>query len=157
TALKLLLAREYRRFHQPAEAERIYQKLLVETPSPDVYQGLCAIYKDEGARGGNRALQDLNDAVTKAIDKDGQAGDTGAAANARAMLQVLRNDPELVRLLLQAAREALRDRRPPAHQTCVLLASLASRTRQLDAAEELYRSCLRRPGGPRQLEQEVYD
>jgi tetratricopeptide (TPR) repeat protein len=61
-----------------------------------------------------------------------------------------------VRLLLEAAHRWLLANRSLTFQTRVLLAGLASRSRQLDLAEELYRSCLRRPGGLGALEQEVY-
>src|SRR5262249_11653839 len=143
TALKLLLAREYRRARQPANAERIYRKLLAETPTPDVFRGLCDIYKEQRPLGGDRALQQLAEAVaaaTRKSDKPGDGGadlpaDSSAAANARAMLQVLRDDPEAIRLLLHASHRALQGGRRLNYQTRALLATLAARTRQLDTAE----------------------
>lgn len=156
TALKLLLASEYRKARQPDGAKRIYTKLLAVTPTAEVYRGLFDVYKVEGRPGGDHALRQLDEAVAAASGKDDKPGDAGAAANARAMLQVLRDDAESVRRLLEAAHRALLAGQNLSFQTRALLASLAARTRQLDAAEELYRSCLGRPGGLRNLEQEVY-
>ncbi len=75
------------------------------------------------------------------------------------MLVVLRDDAELVKFLLPAARQRLLFRPGLSYATRLMLANLAARTRQLDAAEALYRSCLgRAPGGfnVRDNEHEVY-
>jgi tetratricopeptide (TPR) repeat protein len=64
------------------------------------------------------------------------------------MLVALRENTELIKLILDAARQQLasqawqRQRAPLHPDTCRLLGALAERTRQLEAAEELYRSCL---------------
>jgi tetratricopeptide (TPR) repeat protein len=156
TALKLLLAREYRRARQARDAELIYRKLLQEAPSPEVFRELFGLYKEGPRRGGDDALALLDDAVKRAVDRDGKPGDAGAAANARSMLQVLRDDAELVRRLLEAAHRRLLGGQGLEYQTRVLLAGLAARTQQLGAAEELYRSCLERGAALRAIEQEVY-
>jgi tetratricopeptide (TPR) repeat protein len=153
--LQLLLAREFKNARQPDSAERLYQQLAKQRPAPEVFKGLLELYKEDTREGGGRALKLLNDAVSAAAGKDDMApGDAAEAAKARAMLAVLRDDPDLVKSMLGAAHDALVKDRELHHQTRVLLALLAGRTKQLDAAEELYRSCLKRPG--RKLEHEVY-
>jgi tetratricopeptide (TPR) repeat protein len=156
-SLQLLLARELRGAGRADEAAELYQTLARERPTPEVFKGLLALYKDDPREGGKRALALLNGAVAAATGKDDMApGDASEAAKARAILAALRDDGELVKAMLGAAHRALLGGEELAPQTRVLLAVLASRTKQLDAAEELYRSCLARPGGPRNLEHEVY-
>jgi tetratricopeptide (TPR) repeat protein len=156
TGLKLLLAREYRAAGYAVKAEGIYKDLMGKTVNPEVYRGLFALYKDQEARGGEKALRLLDDAVKAGMGSDKKPGSPGEAASARAMLVVLRADAELVKLMLPAARARLLSRVPLAYGTRVLLATLAARTRQLDAAEVMYRSCLERRGGLGDMEADVY-
>ena len=73
------------------------------------------------------------------------------------MLQVMRGDGDLVKKMLDDARQRLTGRPGLAFPTRLLLAALAARTNKLDAAESLYRSCLNPAGGVvRGDEQEVY-
>ncbi len=150
-ALQLLLAREYRKANQPMQAEPIYHKLLDQSPTPEVYRGLFDLYKDDRERGGERLLRLLDDAIGKA----GGDGDKKAvlnevqreaaqrsAAHARAMLLVLRGDADLVKLVLPAATRRLAAGSDVNFTTSLMLASLAGRTRQYEAAEKLYRHCL---------------
>jgi tetratricopeptide (TPR) repeat protein len=167
TALRLLLAREQRKAGQGDEAEKLYLSLAKEAPTGEVYRGLFELYKDDVRGGAERALRLFNRAVKDAgkDDKDDQPEDPvpgardpkreEAAAQARAMLTALREDPALVkRLLPLALRRAEADGLQS--QTRLLLASLAARTRQLADAEKLYRDCLARPTGLRAIEHEVY-
>src|SRR5262249_52087550 len=107
-----------------------------------------------------KILLQLDEAVKKAAPSEDDAkGDDNAAARARAMLQVLReaDAAEVVAGMLQATARQMRGGRVIlAYPTRMLLASLASRTRQIDLAAQLYRSCVDQPGGPRRAEQEVY-
>src|SRR5262249_11051430 len=83
----------------------------------------------------------------------------GEAASARSMLAVLKDDKELVPLLLSAAVRRLEDKqqnKKPAYATKAFLATLAARTKQLDHAEKLYRGCLDKVAGPSELEADVY-
>jgi tetratricopeptide (TPR) repeat protein len=156
-SLQLLLARELRNAQRTSDAEELYQTLARERPTPEVFKGLLGLYKGDSREGGKRALALLNSAVAAASGKDDMApGDATEAAKARAILAALREDAGLVKAMLGAAHNALLGGEELAPQTRVLLAVLASRTKQLDAAEELYRSCLTRPGGPPKLEHEVY-
>lgn len=151
-SLTLLLAREYRRAGRAADAERLYNRLVKEGPGPDVYRGLFGLFREKGPAGGDQTLWLLNEAAA-AASKDDDAPDAipkksvaekeKGAANGRAMLAALRDEPELVKLLLTSAGNSLKTR-PAAleHSTRMLLAALAERTRQLGTAEELYRSCL---------------
>jgi tetratricopeptide (TPR) repeat protein len=164
-ALKLLLARECARAGKTADAEEIHKDLIKETPDADAYRGLFKLYQEQTG-GADKILLQLDEAVKKAApseddakgDDDAAARDN-AAARVRAMLQVLReaDAAELVAGMLQATARQMRGGRVSlAYPTRMLLASLASRTRQIDLAEQLYRSCLDQPGGPRRAEQEVY-
>jgi tetratricopeptide (TPR) repeat protein len=156
-SLQLLLAREYRNARRPADAEQLYQRLIRQQPMPEVFKGLLELYKEDTREGGGHALTLLNDAVAKATGKDDMVpGDETEAAKARAVLAVLRDDPDLVKSMLGAAHLKLLRGNELTHQTRVLLAVLAARTKQLDAAEELYRSCLKQPFVARKLEPEVY-
>ena len=154
--LQLLLAREYRKAGRPRNAEPIYQRLLLESPTPNVYRGLFGMYAEDKQRGAERLLTRLDAAVVKATDDPTRKKDAPPdpqaetrletaqreAAHARAMLIVLRDDAELVKMLLPAAVRRLAVRSGLNYSTRMMLASLAARTRQLDAAEQLYRSCL---------------
>ena len=62
------------------------------------------------------------------------------------MLAALREDPVMVKRLLIEANERLASPVKPGFTTRSTLASLAFRTKQLDLAERLYRSCLDRVG-----------
>jgi tetratricopeptide (TPR) repeat protein len=162
-ALKLLLAREYRKARQPNKARRIYEALLEQEVSVEVYRGLFALYREQGPTGANEVLDLFNRAVRGGTTSGKRMGNATDAAKARAMLSVIREDRELVQLLLTAAvrrlqRESGRDDNPNslARTTRGLLATLAARTRQLDHAEKLFRSCLERPGMSREIEADVY-
>jgi len=169
-ALQLLLAREYRKAGLKPQAEPIYQRLLQESPTPEVYRGLFGMYKEDGQGGGERLLKRLDDALNKATSeaKDDAANPRDEArreaaqreaAHSRTMLVVLRDDAELVKLMLPAAQQRLRSPSGLSYATRLIVAQLAARTRQLEAAEALYRSCLgRRAGGfgRRDHEYEVY-
>ena len=155
-ALKLLLAREYHRAGRTAEAEKTYTELAKDAPTAEIYRSLFDLYKED-ARGAARILNALDEAVGAASDKGDKHGDADAAAQARAMLQVLRGDGDLVKKLLAEARPRLTARPGLAFQTRLLLAALAARTNKLDVAEDLYRACLDRDGAVgRGDEQEVY-
>jgi tetratricopeptide (TPR) repeat protein len=166
-ALGLLLARELRRVRRQIDAEAIYTELIKDSVSPEVYRGLFGLFKEEGSHGGDRALHLLDQTVQAANKDDKQKGvparnmnrvanptrgDTAEnqAANGRYMLVVLREDADLVKLILESARRALVIHDDLHPITCRLLAALAERTRQLDVAEELYRSCLNNSRTPRE-------
>jgi len=155
-ALKLVLAREQRKAGRRADALRTYNNILATSATPEVYRGLFELYKEEGRGGGEKLLARLDTAVTTGAGEDKKPGNAAEAANARAMLVALREDAALVKLILPAAGLRLRSGQKMAFTTRVLLATLAARTKQLDAAEELYRSCLNKPGGPGDTEAEVY-
>src|SRR5262249_35029251 len=79
--------------------------------------------------------------------------DTTSAATVRAMLSALRDDAELVKLMLPAS---VKRAGKLAYATRSVLGGLAAQTRQLEIAERLYRSALDLPRGQRNLEGEVY-
>ncbi len=162
-ALKLLLAREYRKARELVKAERIYRDLLTQEVSAEIYRGLFELYRDQGPRGATAVLNLFNRAVRGGIGDGKRLGNTAEAARARAMLTVIRDDRELTRLLLGAAVRRLKEEAGSedgpaklAHATRGFLATLAARTRQLDHAEQLFRSCLDQPGLSRDIEADVY-
>ena len=156
-ALKTLLAREYHKASRNGDAERVYVELVKDAPSAEVYHHLFDLYKEDAHGGVGRILDTFDTAVDAGSEKVDRPGDAAAAARARAMLQVMRGDGDLVRKMLDAARLRLTGRPGLAFATRVLLASLAARTSQLATAEELYRSCLGPDGAVvRGDEQEVY-
>jgi tetratricopeptide (TPR) repeat protein len=142
SALQLLLAREYGKAGQTAVAERLYDRLNKERPTPEIARGLLEVYK-AGPRPGDKILNRLDALLRDSQEKkDKQPGDPAAAAQARALLAALRDDPEAVRQLLGAARPRLLGGGKLNDLTYGLLGQLAARARQLDVAEELYRACL---------------
>jgi tetratricopeptide (TPR) repeat protein len=158
TALRMLLAREYRRVGQSSDAENVYKEMLRTSPGPEVYRGLFELCKDAGRAGGDRALNMLDRALEAATGGDREKGSESDATAARAMLVACREDTDLVKLILAATHRRLfsGENRKLGFTTRALLATLAGRTNQLELAEELYRSCLERPGGLRDLENDVY-
>jgi tetratricopeptide (TPR) repeat protein len=155
TALKLLLARETRRT-QPAQAEALYRELIKDSPSPEAFKGLLAVYKDAGDDGARRLLQEFDKSVRAADKTNPAGGDAAQASVARGLLVATREDAEMVRRMLGAAEVALRGQPKLAPPTRTLLAVLAARTRQLPLAEKLYRSLLNDGNVPRDMEAEVY-
>jgi tetratricopeptide (TPR) repeat protein len=167
TALALLLARELRKTRQTAVAEQVYLRLIGEGGAgPDVYRGLFGLYGEQGMDGAKKALSRLDQTVKDANpEKPADGGPPSnpnpsqaenEAAKGRAMLVALREDPRAVQMLLSAAQQALVTPEQLQHSTRFLLAALAERTRKLDIAEQLYRSCLARPGGTQGGPQSVY-
>jgi tetratricopeptide (TPR) repeat protein len=164
--LRLLLAREYVRAGRHRDAEAACDRLLEQGQAPEVYRVLFDTYKADPRQGAEKVLTRLNDALTPAGDD--KKAEPGQPARARAMLQVLRGDAELVRQVLAAAKRRLMAHGPRvrgnraaagnglAYATRAVLAALAARTHQLDFAEEMYRSCLSSEVGPGFNEQEVY-
>jgi tetratricopeptide (TPR) repeat protein len=153
--LRLLLAREYRKAGRRDEAEAVYKDLLKRSLNPEVYRGLFALYKSEGRNGAERILTMLDAALDGAAGNKKKQGNAADAANARAMLSVLRDETELVKQILEASIGRLGTRKL-SYPTRAVLATLAGRTKQLDIAEQLYRACLDRPGGLGPMETEVY-
>lgn len=150
--LQLLLARQYFERRQYPEAERIFKSVAKDPPNPEAYRGLFQVYQAQGQIA--LVLRMLDSALTEATGRDGIPGDATAAASARAMLAVLRDDGELVKAMLPIAIRELGGRRERTHETARLMAVLAARTKQLAAAEELYRQCLNELAP--QSEAEVY-
>jgi tetratricopeptide (TPR) repeat protein len=162
TALQLLLARQYAREKRWADAERIYSKVAETAPSPELYRGLFTVWKDSQQPG--KILSLLDSTLKAATSKeDGQDDDeaaqlspraAAAAARSRAMLPVLRDDPEMLKGVLETVGGELVNQRPRHRTTMRLLAVLAARSRQLPIAEQLYRQCL--PIMTEQTESDIY-
>ncbi len=154
SALQLLLAREYRKAGRSDLAQPIYYKLLEQAPTPEVYRGLFRLYKDMHGRGAELLLSKLDEAIGQFTGDDGSGEKVEmnalqretaqrAAVHVRAMLAVLREDADLVKILLPAATRRLNTKVGLRFNTSFMLAELASRARLYDQAETLYRYCLR--------------
>jgi tetratricopeptide (TPR) repeat protein len=141
-ALKLLLARQLAVARQTDQAEKVYRELAAEAPTPEVYRGLFALYRDEPRLGMARTLTLLNGTLDAAGKKGNAAPNDAGPAQARAMIAALRDDVGLSRALLRVALPQL-EKGELKHETLHLLAVLADRNRQPVEAERFYRACLR--------------
>lgn len=139
-ALKLLLAHQYVEERQFRQADALLRALVKEAPTPEVYRGLFALFRREGRM--VDALNMLDQTIKTGAGDGAQPADAAALARARAMIAALRNDPESARELIPAARLKLRNRDKLEPRTQQFLAVVAARSRQLDVAEQLYRSFL---------------
>lgn len=158
-ALQLLLARQYVRGRQWEDAKKLYLKLSDESPAPDVFRGLLALYSERAKLQGREAMADLLKLLDKNVSaaaskNDDRPGDAAAAARARGLIAVLRDDPDLVKRLLDQAIADLRGGPERGFDTWRLLGALAANTRQTAYAAQLYRQCLARITP--QTEAEVY-
>jgi tetratricopeptide (TPR) repeat protein len=144
-ALRLLLTRQYAAEGHWLEAEKAYTAMAEESPTPELYRGLFAVWNSQpGERGMDYVLGKLNEVIARSVAKKGghQAGDPQSAAKARAMIMALRQDAGLARALLPAGQQALAQGRALEPQTVLLLAILAQHTHQLPQAELFYRRCV---------------
>ncbi|MCI0460980.1 MAG: tetratricopeptide repeat protein [Gemmataceae bacterium] len=141
--LKLLLARQYVKGGQPAQAEKVYVELAEKGPAPEVYQALFRLYHNEPALGLGKILTTLDATFTVASNKD-HPGQPVAAAQARGMLVALREDPPLAQELLQAAPQT--EGKVTRFETFQVLAVLADKHRLYDQSERYYRLAVRRVG-----------
>jgi tetratricopeptide (TPR) repeat protein len=154
-ALKLLVARQYALEGQTTEAERHYRDLADTSPTVEVFRGLFTLYQktdrlDEG-------LELLDRAVKAASPKkEGRSGDAAAAARARAILGMLRDDAELARPFLSVAWRAVQKGTRLEFGTRSFLAALAARTHQLTEAEQFFRDCLQDGRENPQSEASIY-
>jgi tetratricopeptide (TPR) repeat protein len=155
-ALQLLLAKEYRKGGRSADAEKLYNDLLDRYLNAEVYRGLFALHKEEGRSGAEKVLNRLDRALDGAAGDDRKAANANDAANARAMLSVLKDDADLVKMILEASIRRIGGRGRLSYATKGILASLAARSNQLDFAERLYRACLDHPAGLGRMEAEIY-
>jgi tetratricopeptide (TPR) repeat protein len=152
--LKLLLASQYASRGDPRRAETIYQALLKLSPTLDVYRGLLSLYDPQNAQDMDKLLRLLDSALKAAGGRRGEQGSPARAAEARAILAALRDKPQLIGGLLLVARPMLTREGSLSWETRYYLAVLAARTKRLEEAEALYRSCL--AGRTRRTEADAY-
>lgn len=142
TGLQILLAREYTRARQTTKAEQLYQKLVDDAPTAELYRGLFHVYKLDGPAGMTRTLILLNKALDRPNTDNGNPAGV-SVTRARAMVNALREDAELAKELVSTAFkqtdkwEALND------QTIYFLAVLADRHKQFNEAEKFFARCLK--------------
>jgi tetratricopeptide (TPR) repeat protein len=153
--LKLLLAAQYAKRGEPQNAKDIYQALLKTSANAEVYRGLLGLYDANNAEAMQELLNLLDSTIKAAGSRNGQTGSPLRAAEARAILLVLRGSPKLVSGLLTAIRDQIATPNSLAYETRYYLAVLAARANKLEEAEALYRTCLF--GAGRRNEYEAYD
>jgi tetratricopeptide (TPR) repeat protein len=142
-ALKLLLADELLKANEIQMAEVAYRDLAKKRSMPEAYKGLFQIAKGKGRAGAEAVLTELNAALGADRDKDQEIKPDADSLHGRAMLSALREDGELVGMMLPIAVSRMGARNNGLKQTTrYFLAVLAGRTKQLENAEKLYRSCL---------------
>jgi tetratricopeptide (TPR) repeat protein len=156
--LRLVLAEQYSKNSSDwGKAQEEYEALIREDPTPEVYRGLFGLLKKKGEA--EHVLDKLDRALAAANPRDTSQANPSEAGKARAMLQVIRQDPDLVRQLIPLGVTRTRRGQGLDFWTRQFLAILAVRTNQLSAAENFYRSCLEEshpiPGFLRQ-EHEIY-
>jgi tetratricopeptide (TPR) repeat protein len=157
--LRLLLADEYSK--EPdnlTRAQEEYEKVIQESANIQAFQGLFRLLKNNGSI--EEILNQLDKSLAAANSQNQSTPSSSEAARAQAMLNAIRQDPELIKQLIpQGVSIGLRGNRLNS-LTREYLAVLAARTNQLDAAESFYRSCLKEsPSLPGSLphEQEVFE
>jgi tetratricopeptide (TPR) repeat protein len=128
--LRLLLAREYARAGLVRKAETTYLASLSDYPSEEAYRGLARLYQ-----GQNRWTE-----LVRKLDQDFSA--PRHLPSAQVQLQVLDQEPELVRGLAQTARQFPRGGSSLHFQTRRALASLCRKHKFYDLAEHFCRLCL---------------
>lgn len=154
-ALQHLVGRHMVRAGRFESAETFYQELLKKhAPQPEIYKGLFSLYHAQQRM--EKVLFLLDRTLTTADKRDLLPGDAAAAARARDMMTVLREDQALVSDLVPQALRHLDTGQALHADTCFLLATLAAQAKQLAAADRLYRRCLVAELDPRR-EAAVYD
>jgi tetratricopeptide (TPR) repeat protein len=142
--LRLLYASELVRANQTRKAEELYLELLKESAAPEIYRGLFSLLAQQGQPGARKVLLRLNAAITAAVGRRDDTGDAMQAGHARSMLQILREQPDLIRTLLPLSIQPSTIKLD--YVTRITLGTLAARARELATAEKLYRSCLEARG-----------
>jgi tetratricopeptide (TPR) repeat protein len=145
--LKLLLARQCARLQQTATAERIYHDLAETAPTDDVYREMFRLYQGQPTRGSEFVLKLIDTTLANATRKDNPLANSPAPAQARAMIEMLRTNPDVARPIIKAAAQGIAQRRLHP-DTLQLLAAVADRGGLLPEAEVLYGECLKGPLTP---------
>lgn len=151
--LRLLLAEAYRVVRSDL-AEQEYRKVIEKVADVAAYHGLITLQKKTGRS--NEIRSDLESLFNAAMPDGRTVTNEKAAERARAMISALRQEPAIVRDLLNLVvndvgyrgfnrgRGFGRGPQPPprAFDGVLVLGELAESTRQLDTAEELFRGHL---------------
>ena len=142
--LQLFLASQYALYARPHDAERVYEKLLLQAPGPETYQALFRLYRSQEAIwGAKKVVEQLDTAISKATKKENHAEeDFRHAARARDVVAAIRSDADLSAAIVPAARLWLQGGGQLHSQTLLFLGLVASRSRQLEEAELFFRRCL---------------
>jgi tetratricopeptide (TPR) repeat protein len=152
--VKLLLAEAYGGYRTDL-AEQMYRQVMEKAPDVAAARGLITHLARTGGTG--RVLNELERAFQEAMPDGRTVTNEKAAERARAMISALRQEPGIVRELLNDAVKDLnggwprgfggrgrgfRGQQPPPQpfDKLVVLGELAESTRQLDFAEQLFQA-----------------
>jgi tetratricopeptide (TPR) repeat protein len=148
--LQLLLARTLAEQNQPNAADKLYQELAERTPTVAVYRAWLRLRFDRGQL--NQILALLNAALP--LEANDAPTPVPVTERRRAVCSALRSEAALVRALIPVAVTAAAADDKQQFQTLMLLGALAAQTRDLAAAEKVFRQCLQRP--PEHAEAGIY-
>src|SRR5262249_30169105 len=130
--LKMLLAQQYAAAGSLPQAEGVYEALIDDSPSEELYRAYFKLFREHKADAGQRMLERFNAALVLASRKPPEAGTPKAGSQARAMLAVLRDDRDLGRTLIDAAYSPRQSVGDLDYQTRFFLAMLADKHGRLE-------------------------
>jgi tetratricopeptide (TPR) repeat protein len=155
--VRLLLAKHYAQERRFPQASDTYLSLADDAPSEDVYRAMFRLNRlepgrfmlaqfDRACRIASKKADDPEKRIAEAEKAQLEANRLRAAEQARAMINVFREDAPLAKQLLDAAFNADQADRDLNYETRVFLAMLADKNGKLAQAEHFYREALETPG-----------
>jgi tetratricopeptide (TPR) repeat protein len=142
--LHLLLARQYIHAGDLGKADKIYTELAETGPTEQVYRDLFVLYKDHRPQGVLAVAEIINNAFQFTQPDGATPARPAAAAQSRAMLGALRDNPDLARPVLHAAAD-LAQQKPLSIDALQVFATYADRLGMFAEAEVFYRQCIKQP------------
>jgi tetratricopeptide (TPR) repeat protein len=141
--LKMLLADEYAVAGMVSKSEGVYRDLVAESPSEDAYRAYFRLMFERDRTGNQKILECFDAALRLGSKKPPEQGTARAAAQARAMLSVLREEAPLGRAVVDAAFVPNYPIEALDYTTRFFLAMLADQHGRLEQAERFYRQALK--------------
>ncbi len=144
-SLRRLLVRTHVDLGQDAAAEKVLVKLAVDAPSVEVYRPLFKIMRAR-PNGVAQIFTQLQQAIDLAKAKPPEPGSLLAGNQGQAMVNLLREEGQLAKDLVQHAFQAAKTNTKISYDVLRLLAALADKHRQHPESEAFYRELLKDPG-----------
>jgi tetratricopeptide (TPR) repeat protein len=147
TVLAVELGRTGSQLHA-SRADRLIETIMKETNEPVLMTLVLRSYLERGRPG--QIVADLDRVFTRLKDSEKEdkntpeaaAARTFAAAKARAIAEILREDADAAAKILEAVRQDLRAGAKRTHQTYYFLGQIAARHNKLGLAEALYQDAV---------------